>query len=141
MRRRNAQSCEVLGGSEGRVVRDRDCEAALPETELAQLRHAGARLGDQIEPGHPEFGDPVGHELDDVVGPHEEDVEIEVLHARHQRPLTGFEDEPGIAQQADGRLDQPALVWNCEAQATRHRGLSPVLGSPFAARSRSRARR
>jgi len=35
--------------------------------------------------------------LDDVVGPHEQDVELEILDPRHQSPLAGFEDEAGIA--------------------------------------------
>ena len=126
MRGGDAQTRQILGGPEGGVVRDGERQAAAPITELANERRVRARLGHQIQPGDAQLGDAVVDELHDVVGPDEENVEVEVLDARHQRPLAGFKDEPGVAQQPDRRFDQSALVWNGQAEAASHRVSSPV---------------
>ena len=67
----------------------------------------------------PEVGDAIADELDHVVGPDEEDVEIEVLDARDEAAVVLLEDEAGIVQQGERRLDQPALVRDGETEARR----------------------
>ena len=137
MRGRDSKASQVLGGAERRVVWDRESEAAPAVAQVMDLRHLRSRLGDEVQPGDPKLGNAVAHELDDVVCAHEQDVQVEVLNSCDERPLAGLEDEPGVAQQADGRLDQSALVRNGKTQAAGHRVLSVVAG--LAARSRSSA--
>ena len=73
-----------------------------------------------------EVRDAVTDELDDVVRADEQDVEVVVLDEGDEAPVVLLEDEAGIVQQAQRRLDEPALVWDREAQATGHR--SPATG-------------
>ena len=65
----------------------------------------------------------VAHELDDVVGPDEQDVQVEVLDPGDQAAVVLLEDEPGVVQQEQGRLDQSALVGDRQAQAVSHRSV------------------
>src|SRR4029079_18660402 len=85
--------------------------------ERARALQLGARLGEEVLARDAEIGDAVTDELDHVVRPDEEDVEIEVPNASDQAPLVLLEDEPRVAQQLDRRLEQPALVGHGEAQA------------------------
>ena len=117
---------EVLDGPIGGVVRDSGRQAAAAVAERADARQFGAGLGQEVDPGDPEIGDPVAHELDDVVGADEQDVEVEVLDEGHEAPVVLLEDEAGVVQEAQGRLDQAALVRDRQAQAAGHR--SPATG-------------
>ena len=74
--------------------------------------------------GDPEVGDAVADELDDVVRPHEQDVEVVVLDARDEAPVVLLEHEAGVVEQAQGRLDQPALVRDGEPEALGHRSVA-----------------
>ena len=121
VRGRDAQARKVLDRLVRGVVRDGRREPAAAVAEVADARQLRAGLGEQVDAGHPEVGDPVADELDDVVGPHEQDVEVEVLDARHEAAVVLVEDQPGIVEQPQRRLDQPALVGDGEAEALAHR--------------------
>ena len=77
-------------------------------------------------PGDPEVGDAVADELDDVVRADEQDVELEVLDARDEAAVVLLEDEAGVVEQLERRLDHPPLVGDGEAEALPHR--SPPVG-------------
>ena len=64
-----------------------------------------------------EVGHAVADELDDVVRPDEQDVEVEVLDAGDEAPVVLLEDEAGVVEQRERRLDEPALVRDREAEA------------------------
>ena len=81
---------------------------------------------EEVDAGDPEVGDAVADELDHVVGPDEQDVEVVVLDERDEAPVVLLEDEAGVMEQPQGRLDEPALVGDREAQAAGHR--SPATG-------------
>ena len=99
-------------------------QAALSVAERSQTRQLGAGLGEQVLARDAEIRDAVPDELDDVVRPDEQDVQVEVPDARDEAALVLLEDEPGIAQQLDRRLDEPALVRDREPEpvATLERG-------------------
>ena len=99
-----------------RVGRDGGREPAAAVAELADPRQLGAGLGQQVDAGDAEVGDAVADELDDVVRAHEQDVELEVLDARDEAAVVLLEDEAGVVEQAQGRLDQPALVRDGQPQ-------------------------
>ena len=64
-----------------------------------------------------------GHELDDVVGANEQDVQRVVLDARDEAAVVRLEHEPGVSQQAEGRLEQAALVGDRDPEALPHRSV------------------
>ena len=99
--------------------RDGGGEAALAVAERAQARQLGAGLGEEVVAGDPEIGDAVADELDDVVRPDEEDVEVEVPDPRDEAPLVLLEDEAGVVEQLDRRFDEAALVRDGEPQPVR----------------------
>ena len=115
--RRDPQAGEVLDGLVRRVVRDGRGEPAAAVAEDADARQLGAGLAQEVDAGDPEVGDAVADELDDVVRPDEQDVEVEVLDARDQAAVVLLEDEAGVVEQPQRRLDEPALVRDREAQA------------------------
>ena len=121
--RRPASSSTVGDGS---VVRDGGGEPAAAVAEGADPRQVGAGLAQEVESGDAEVGDAVADELDDVVGPDEQDVEVVVLDERDEAPVVLLEDEAGVVEQPEGRLDHPALVRDREAKAAAHR--SPATG-------------
>ena len=94
---------------------------AVPERPDA--RELGAGLGEEVVAGDPEVGDAVPDELDDIVRPDEQDVEVEVADARDETAFVILEHEPGVAEQRDSRLDQAALVRDRQAKPTRGRGV------------------
>ena len=79
--RRDAQAGEVLDAPVRRVVGDRGREPAPAVAERADPRQLGAGLGEEVDAGDAEVGDAVADELDDVVRPDEQDVEVVVLDA------------------------------------------------------------
>ena len=115
--RGDAEAGEVLDRLVGRVVRDGGGQPAAAVAELADPGQLGAGLGQEVDAGDPEVGDAVADELDDVVGADEQDVEVVVLDARDEAAVVLLEDEAGIVEQPQGRLDQPALVRDGEAEA------------------------
>ncbi len=117
---RDSQAGELLDAGLRRVVGDRRGEPAATVAELADAWQLGTGLGQEVDPGDPEVGDPVADELDDVVRAHEEDVEVEVLDARDEAAVVLLEDEAGIVQQAQGRFDQAALVGDRQPEALVH---------------------
>ena len=121
--RRPARSSTVVRCG---VVRDRGGEPAAAVAERPDLRQVGAGLAQQVDAGDAEVGDAVADELDDVVGPDEQDVELVVLDERDEAAVVLLEDEAGVVEQAQGRLDHPALVRDGEPQASAHR--SPATG-------------
>ena len=72
----------------------------------------------------PEVRDAVADELDDVVRPDEQDVEIEVLDARDEAPVVLLEDEARIVEQPQRRFDEPSLVRDRQSEAFGHFALS-----------------
>ena len=99
------------------VGRHRGSETALAVAERSEPGQLGTGLGQQVLAGDPEVSNPVADELDDVVGSDEEDVEIEIADPRDEASLVLLEDEAGVAEELDRRLDQAALVRDREAQA------------------------
>ena len=117
---RDAQAAQVLDGSIGRVVRDGGRQAAAAIPELADPRQLGAGLRQEVDAGDPEVGDTIADELDDVVGPDEQDVEVMVLDAGHEAAVVLVEHEPGVVEEPQGRFDHPSLVRDGEAEALPH---------------------
>ena len=112
---------EVGELAEGGVIGDGGGQAASTVAELADPGELGAGLGQQVDAGDAEVGDAVTDELDDVVRPHEQDVEVEVLDARDEAAVVLLEDEAGVVEQAQRRLDHPALVGHGQPEALPHR--------------------
>ena len=96
------------------------CGRASPIAEVADTGQRGTGLAQEVHAGDPEVGDAVPDELDHVVGPHEQDVEIEVLDTRDEAPVVFLEDEAGVVEQPQRGLDQPPLVGNGESQSVGH---------------------
>ncbi len=117
---RDPQTGQVLDGPVRRVGGDRGRQAAATVAEVADTRQFGARLAQQVDAGDPQVGDAVPDELDDVVGPDEQDVEVVVLDARDQAPVVLVEDEARVVEQAQGRFDEAALVRDGQAEALGH---------------------
>src|SRR5439155_22028110 len=117
----------------GCVARHRGGQPTAAIAEPADDRQLRAGLGEEVLSGDPEIGDAVADELDDVVGPDEEDVERVVLDARDKAAVALLEDEPGVVEEPEGRLDEAALVRDCEADPVPHRsapagyGVEPAL--------------
>ena len=109
-----------------RVVGDGRREPAASVAERSDHGQLGAGLVEEIDAGDPEVGHPVADELDHVVGPDEQDVEVVVLDQRDQASVVLLEHQAGVMQQPQRRLDEPALVGDREAQAAGHR--SPATG-------------
>ena len=118
---RDAQAGEVVDRGQLRVVGDGGGKTAAAEAEGPDLRQVGAGLAQEVEAGDPEVRDAVAHELDDVVGPDEQDVEIVVLDQGDQASVVLLEHQAGVVQQPQRRFDEPALVGDREAQSAGHR--------------------
>ena len=123
---RDPQAGEVVDDLVRRVVGHGRGEAAAAVAQRPDPRQLGAGLAQQVVAGDAEVGHAVADELDDVVGAHEQDVEVVVLDERDQAPVVLLEDEAGIVQEAKRRLDQASLVRDRQPQARSHR--SPVTG-------------
>ena len=117
---RHTQAAQVLDRSIRRVVRDGGRKATAAVPELADPRQLGAGLGQEVDAGDPEVGHAVTHELDDVVGPDEQDVEVMVLDTGHEAAVVLVEHEPGVVEEPQGRFDHPSLVRDGEAEALPH---------------------
>ena len=112
---RDAQAGQVRRSSRyGAVGRDGGGEPAAAVAEVADPGQLGAGLGQQVDAGDPEVGHAVADELDDVVGPDEQDVEREVLDACDEAAVVLLEDEPRVVEQRERRLDEAALVGDRE---------------------------
>ena len=90
--------------------RDRDREPAAAVAERPDDGSSAPVSRQEIEAGDAEIRDAVADELDDVVGPDEEDVEVEVLDPRDEAPVVLLEDQAGIVEERERRLDEAALV-------------------------------
>ena len=123
---RHAKAGQVIDGLVGRVVRDGGGEPAAAVAERPDPGKLRAGLTQEVLAGDPEVGDAVSDELDDVVRPDEQDVELVVLDERDEAPIVFLEDEAGVVQQAQRGFDQPTLVRDGESKTARHR--SPVTG-------------
>ena len=113
---RDAEAGEVLDRAIAAVRRHRGRKPALAVAERTEPRQLGPGFGQEILAGDPEVGDAVADELDHVVRPDEQDVEIEVPNAGHQAALVVLEDEARVSQQLDARLDEAALVGNGQTE-------------------------
>ena len=109
--------------SYGRVGGHGGDEPAAPVAQLAEHRKVDAALGQDVAARDARVGDAVVDELDDVAGPHEQDVERVVLDARDEAPVVLLEDQAGVVEQAEGGLEEAALVRDGEAEALPHRSV------------------
>ena len=117
-----------------RVVGDGGRKPAAAIAELANPRQLRAGLADQVVAGDAEVGDAVTDELDDVVGPDEQDVEVVVLDLRHEAAVVLVEDQAGVVEQARvGSTSRPLF-----GMARRRRR---VIDRPRQGRGSTRARR
>ncbi len=98
-------------------------EAAAPVAQLAEHRKIDAALGQDVAARDARVGDAVVDELDDVAGPHEQDVERVVLDACDEAAVVLLEDEAGIVEQAQGGLEEAALVRDGETETLPHRSV------------------
>jgi hypothetical protein len=118
---RDPKAGQVLDGLVRGVGRDRGGEPALAEAEGSEPRQLGARLNEEVDAGDAEVGDAVTDELDHVVGPDEQDVEVEVADAGDEAPIVLVKDEAGVMQEIQRRLDEAALVRYRQPQSLPHR--------------------
>ena len=123
---RDPMTGEVLDRLVRRVVGDGRREPAPSIAERSDHGQLGAGLVEEIDAGDAEVSHPVADELDHVVGPDEQDVEVVVLDQRDQASIVLLEHQAGVMQQPQRRFDEPALVGDGEAQAAGHR--SPATG-------------
>ena len=107
---RDAHAGQGLDRLDRRVRRHGGGEAAAAVAQLADHGQRRAGLGQQVDAGHAEVGHAVADELDDVVGPDEQDVQVEVLDPGDEAAVVLLEDQAGIVQQGQGGLDEAALV-------------------------------
>ncbi len=77
----DAQAGEVLEPARRGVGRDGGRQPAAAVAELPDARQLRAGLHQQVDAGDAQVGHTVADELDDVVRPDEQDVEIQVLDA------------------------------------------------------------
>ena len=116
MRGGNRPPLKVLDPAERPIVRNRHLERAVAEGE----RHAGldpaGLLLHQVRAGDAQVDHAVRRVLRHVLGAHEEQVERKVLAGREQPPIVGLEAITGLAEEADRRLRQPALVRHGQPQ-------------------------
>ncbi len=127
MGRGDPQAPEILDPFDAAVGGYRNREPAPAVAEASRDRQRRAGFSQQVRPRDPEIGHRVGHELGDIGRPHEQDVEVHVLNPRHEAAVVFLEHEPGIVEQGERRLDEPALVRDCQAQTFAHQ--SPVVRS------------
>ena len=95
-------------------------QAASPVPQLADPRQLRAGLREEVDARDPEVGHAIADELDDVVRPDEQDVEVVVLDTRHEAAVVLIEHEPGVVKEPKGGFDHPTLVRDREAQALPH---------------------
>ncbi len=117
---------QVLDGPERAVGGDGRGQSTAPVAQLADARQLRAGLGQQVDARDPEVGHAVADELDDVVRPHEQDVEVEVLDPRDEAAVVLLEDEAGIVQQPQRGVDHPPLVRDGQPEALGHEPAGPV---------------
>ena len=98
-------------------------QATAAVAKIPEHRQVGAALGEDVHAGHARVRDAVGDELDHVAGAHEQDVQRVVLDARDEAAIVLLEHEARIVQQAERRLDQPALVGDGETESLPHRSV------------------
>jgi hypothetical protein len=138
----DSQSGEILQPARRGVGRNGRRQAAAAIAKLPDARQLRAGFDQEVDAGDAQVGHAVADELDDVVRPHEQDVEIEVLDASHQRAIVLFEDQPGVTQELHRRVDEAALVGDGEAEAVPHLSVPTGYGRlPAASDSRSRRSR
>ena len=113
---RDAEAREVVELAEGAVGGDRRGQPALAVAEGPKPGQLRPGLGQQVLARDAQVGDAIPDELDHVVGPDEQDVEIEVPDAGDEASLMLLEHKTGIAEQLDGRLDETALVRDGQAE-------------------------
>ena len=121
--RRDAEAGELLDRRVRRVRRDRGGEAAGAVAERAEAGQLRAGLDEEVDAGHAEVGHAVADELDDVVRPDEQHVEVEVLDAGDEAPVVLVEDQPCVVEQRERRLDEPSLVGDGQTEALSHRSV------------------
>ena len=114
---------EIRDGLVGRVRGRGGDEAATPVAQLAEHRKVDTALGQDVAARDARVRDAVVDELDDVAGSHEQDVERVVLDARDEAPVMLLEDQAGIVQQAEGGLEETALVGDRETETLPHRSV------------------
>ena len=92
-------SGQVLERSRRRVVGHGRLQATVAVAELDEDVEVGTTLDEQVRSGDAEIGHAVGHELDDVIGAHEQDVQREPVHPRRQGAGAVLEAEAGVVEQ------------------------------------------
>jgi hypothetical protein len=117
--RGQAQPGQVLQAASRRLVGHRRLQAAVAVAQLGQDLQLGASLDEQVGAGDAQVGDPVGHELDDVVGAHEEDVQREALDLGRQRARAVLEAQARVVEQLQGRRLHAALVGDGQSDPAR----------------------
>ena len=108
---------------------DRECEPAAPEAQLEQRLHVRAGLDDLVLARDAEVDVAGGGPHRDVVGARQQQVDVEVVSVRVQRPARRLELDAGVGEQPHRRLGEAALRRQGEAQ------------QPAAGHDRFRARR
>ena len=124
--RGDSDAGQVLEGLVRRVCGGRGGEPAAAVAEVADAGQFGAGLGEQVDARDADVGNAVADEFDDVVRPHEQDVEVEVLDARDQAAVVLLEDEARVMKQGERRLDQAPLVGDGQSEAVVRRTRSRV---------------
>jgi hypothetical protein len=116
MTRREPKPTEVLETTCRRGRGDRRLEPAASIAQSQEHRQIGAGLGQEVAPRDAEVRHAIPHELDDVVRPHEEDVDRHLLDPRDEGPCPILEDEARVAEQLEGGLLETPLVGHRQAE-------------------------
>ena len=111
-----AEVAQVLDRPGLRVVRDGGFEPAAAVAELGEDRQLGAGLQQQVRAGDAQVRDAVADELDDVLGPDEQDVQREVLDVADERSGVVLEHQAGVTEEVQRGLDEATLVGHREAE-------------------------
>ena len=117
---RDAQAGQILDRLVRRSPSGRRRRAGTGHSRASRRRGSSAPVSARRSiAGDAEVGHAVADELDDVVRADEEDVEVEVLDARDEAAVVLLEDEAGVVEQRERRLDEPALVRDRQAEPSR----------------------
>ena len=126
---------EIVERLHGRLGRHRGLERARAEAEPRELADVGAALPHDVEAGDAAVDDAVLHVLGDVVGAHEQRLDRRVAAREGERAVARrLGPEPGVVEELDRRLAEPALRRDRDSQELvrrRRRSASAYPPSPL----------
>ena len=123
---RDREPGEILEALVRRLGGHGRLEAARAEAELQHLADPGAALADEVDAGDAAVDDAVLHVLGDVGGADEQHLDRRVAARERERALARLLGaEPGVLEQLERRLAQPALDRHGDFQELR----TPLLRS------------